>query len=705
MSNQYMELDQLLPHQALDILAQVAEPDYIPYLQDTWIATVEQSLLVSLFVPQKHRKGRRQKQISEQFQQLVQERCEAITGQPPLNDVHLPDTKLSLQEGAGQLIYRTHDQKWQKELDFVAGEYLLVGIDKQIAETAELFEQLRVHATQTETSISIVGDKTYTIFHVADDQARGSTFSGLEAAGLLKDWVLLYALQNGAYRLFVPPTLWPKPEAVATFCYLLQNSPQLFSNHPPRLDHKLLAALVQEPEINAVTLLFLRNLLFADRVKLSPSVAKYARFTICELADSPQKMEQLHEEIQSLEHKVGYRLELRKTRFKENIEAERERLQREWHELEYEIELLNAYKLPHPLLLRFTSSQLTAFGDFLSRLPGTTLRDGKLLYGFQATDQHPQGLHFIYLDPMIVKQPDLDPLLNWRHLDAKRPMRFWLDPFWAIHYNDKNQSKLFVPEHTTLFPAIHDWNVEAGEMDDYLQKVINHWLQEQSGTGSFQDKSVPQIPIYIFDGPTDTWGDMDVYILDRAAFEPLQTHLGWLNDNLVLQKARVVKAEMTEVAADLVWASIAQQVSQRKDEVKQTFAATSSQLTQGIAEHTAVLMKTLTDKLEQLQAATNTQRQAIGELQIRLDQMTALYHQLADTVQQAQKSEAAIRDQMSSFQQTEKALKEEVEEFRQKVKETIEQVSQEIDDLVTELKETYQREDKRLHNLRWSRRR
>jgi hypothetical protein len=699
MPEQYLEFDELKPEQALDIVAQAVDPIYLDFLRRVRIAMAEHSFRVSLFAPQSY--GRGQKQISAQFQQLLQARCEAVAGRPPRMGVQLPEGALPLPEGATQLLYWTHDNKWQRELDVVAAEVLLVGIEQP--DTAELIEQLRIHATYSKVNKSVTPDKAYTIFHVADDQTRGSTFSGLRAAGSFAGWYLLKSVANEDHRLFLPPDIWPRPEATAAFCRLLQNAPQLFSPQPPRSDHKLLAALIQQPESGGVLLLFLRNLFFTDQDELSPSVAGYTQFAICSLADSPQQMKQLHDEIQSLKPQVGYRLELRVTRFKERAEVERERLLREWHELNYEMELLNAYNLCRPALLRFTAAQLAAMGDYLSRLPGKTLRDGKLLYGFQATDSDPDGLHFLYVDPMVVKEPDLDPLIKWSALDAERPMRFWPDPFWAQHYSSNNHSLLFVPEFTTLFPTVHDWNVEAGEMDAYLQKIIRHWLQEQPGADPYNKSPFPQRPIYVFDGPCDPWANIKIYILDLETFRPLHTYLGWLNDNLILQQGRPLEHVMTQVASDMVWADITQQTSRRKEQIEQEFIAVSSQLTQAVAGQTAALMQTLTAKLEQIQAAADNQRQTMGELQARLGRLIVLYRQVADAAQQAEQRETDIRQQMSEFQQTDKSIQDEIELFRRQAAETIEETSRQIDRLLAELRQSYEREEQKLYDLNRSR--
>lgn len=702
MAEMYIKSYDLHPEEALGILAQIESPLYLSYLKRIRVAVNTQSSFVFLFAPQSPSKDRGEKEKHVTFIQIFQKLHNAISGQPPQMNATLPNNTMPLQAGIIQLLAQTHKDKWQDDLNVVANERLLVG--KNQPDIAELSEKLRIHATKTKINISITSDETYTIFYIMDDQSRGSTFSGLVAAGLFIGWHLLQAVTCEEYRLFLPTDIWPKPEVLANFCRLLRNSPQLFSPTLPRPDNKTLGGIIRQPDGGEMTLIFLGNLLFTDLDELSPSVAGYTRFTVCNLTDSAEKMKQLYDEIQSLEQRVGYRLELRATGVKEEIVVEQGRLLEEWHKLNYEIKLLEAYNLARPILLRFTSAQLAAFGDYLSRLPGKILRDGNLLYGFQATDRNPTGFHFLYVDPIAVKEPDMDPLIRWLRLDFGRPMRFWLDPFWAKHYyNNKNRSKLFVPEYTTLFPTAHDWNVETGQMDVYLQKIIKRWLQDQ-GNNHFHHNLYPHSPVYVFDGEVDVWGELDIYILDLDDFQPLYTKLGWLNDHLSLRQVWDIELTVASVAADAIWQKTAEQISQRRNETAQAFDSDALQVSQAMAEKTAVLMSALTNKLELLQKAAGKQRERIGELQVQLDRLNALYSQVAGTVGQAQDTENAIHEQMKDFHREEKTIRDEVAEFQQKAQEATENVGQQIDELVAELKRAYQREEEKLYNLNRRRR-
>lgn len=689
MPEQYREFDELKPAQALEIMAQAAGSGYLDLLQHVQIAMTEQSRRVSLFVPESYRGS--QKQFGIQF---LQAQFEAITGRSPRIGVSLPEGTLLVSSGVAQLLYLTHNEMRQKELEVVTAEYLLVGIEQQ--DTAELTEQLRIHATHLEVAKGEASGRTCTVFHVVDDKTRRSTFSGILAAGLFANWHLLKTISCEDYNVFLPLDIYPEPEALSSFCRLLKNAPSLFSQQPlcPDPDHKLLAALTPYPDSGRVELLFLRSLCFDDQLLLSPSVARYTHFSICDLADSPEKMRQLHDEIESLEPRVGHRLELRATRFREEVDVERERLRRELRELRYELELVDVYNLSRPKLLRFTAAQLSTMGRWLSELPGEMLRDGSLLYGFQATDRNPDGLHFVYINPTI-KEPDWDPTSVGSRLDSERPMRFWLDPFWAHYYSSKNRSHLFVPEFTTLFPSVHDWNVGNGEMDAYLQRAIRHWLLERTGTDLYAQQPFPKIPIYIFDGPCDIWGDIEIFVLDLTTFRPLNTYLSWLNDNLRLQQARVVEPIMEQVAADIVWTNIAKQTRQHKGEVERDFVATSSQLTQSIAGQTAILMQALTQKLGQLQAAAEKQRQAISDLRVRLDQITAL----VSITQQVERREVNVRQRMDEFRQTHRSVRDEVESFQRSAAKAIDETNSEIDRLLLELTQAYEREERKLNSL------
>ncbi len=82
---------------------------------------------------------------------------------------------------------------------------------------------------------------------------------------------------------------------------------------------------------------------------------------------------------------------------------------------------------PRPQLLRFTQAGLPALADALGSYPQPVIRDGLMQYAFQSTKRHPNGLHYLLIDPKAVKS-ELNPLSLLSSVNGDT-VRFHLDTF------------------------------------------------------------------------------------------------------------------------------------------------------------------------------------------------------------------------------------------------------------------------------------
>jgi hypothetical protein len=121
-------------------------------------------------------------------------------------------------------------------------------------------------------------------------------------------------------------------------------------------------------------------------------------------------------------------------------------------------------------------------------------------------------------------------------------MRYQVDPLWAQYYlSHSSGSLVFVPEGCTLYPPMHDWEME--NPDDYLRNIMGHWFHGKHGV-----PDIPQKPIYIFDGEARPGRKISISVLDREAFVPLKQKLGWINDNLMVLESYPVEEIISGLA-------------------------------------------------------------------------------------------------------------------------------------------------------------
>jgi hypothetical protein len=123
-------------------------------------------------------------------------------------------------------------------------------------------------------------------------------------------------------------------------------------------------------------------------------------------------------------------------------------------------------------------------------------------------------------------------------------MRFWLDPTWGRHYHDEGGAAgcVFVPEQTALAPPLHTWI--PGDMDEHLRRVF---ARPPACTESAAASSSSYV--YVLDrGPGNT-DVLELTVLERDAFKPIDASVNWLNDNIIVADRLDVAHLLREAAA------------------------------------------------------------------------------------------------------------------------------------------------------------
>lgn len=453
----------------------------------------------------------------------------------------------------------------------VAGtdEWLLLGFGLSDERAATLVEDVRFHATHFRIGTATdTARRSVLALHIKDDAARGASFKALREAGALEDTVILRAaIVDGRY-LFIPEDVRPGIRALQDFLRIVLSDGPSFGLPDRAGEADMILAVREEPgpegQPPTAVVYALETVEFEDEAVVAPTALGYATLALNPLDADRERLEALTEAIQMADPQVGYRLELRGGHKVDTTEAERVRLMEQIADLEYRLAYLNAVSDPRPVLLRYDGSQIAALADAIRSFPESDLRNERVLYGFQATEDNPGGWHFLYFDPRAAVMTEPYPVWRWEREGAPN-MRFWLDPYWARYYaNAGNQSYIFVPEGQALFPALHGWEPE--DMDSYMRTMLRRWFRDDDAI-----TRMPGRPVYVFDGEASPDAEIRVQVLDLAAMQPVGLVLGWLNDNLVIRNGLNIEKELKGAAADMAWSKIA-------DDMKTEFVGRQTEL-------------------------------------------------------------------------------------------------------------------------------
>jgi hypothetical protein len=647
-SDYYLGLS-LQPTEALQLIADVAGEIDLVHLSalQTEITHGELSTEAAILVPDTRTQigSRRQyKEQEEAFDRLIARSQELFP--PELFPSRAPQRRLrqedasSLASGLVQMLEYSGAQK--EHVTPEPGTFLVVAQGMDVTRATAICSDLRFHATHsrfavTEARIDESDEwQRCFLFHIRDDRDRRSSFGSAVAGNFFGDCAVLSAYSTGGRLIFLSGDVTPAAAALSHFSRIVQAAPQLFGGNGAVADHELLLASHRPASQNgakpAAFVWYLAHLPFQSCVALEPRrTPQQADFKVVKLTVSDGILTSLRVRIAEAarrpEEYVGYKLELRPTRYREWSDVAYEKLQTEVINLEYQLAYMESIARPRPKLLRFTQRQLPALADLLRSYPLSTLRRGDLLYGFQANDDGREGFHFLFIPPNVVNGR-ADPLHRWEYLDHS-PMSFWLDPFWGKYYHQSpTQSLIFVPEQTTLFPSMHDWDVD--NMDSYLREMMGRWFHGQHGVAA-----IPEQPIYIFDGIAKPGERIRISVLDYKAFQPLTTQLGWINDNLVAMDGIKIEPLIRQMARDLARSELAQNVQQRAEDAESSLATSAEEIRQKLASHTTDLTESVTQELKRMIAETEESARLLQELDWRLKRLRQLHVEMTALAENA----------------------------------------------------------------------
>jgi hypothetical protein len=426
--------------------------------------------------------------------------------------------------------------------------------------------------------------------------------------------------------------------------------------------------------------LYLGELRFFRQELFTRRKVDRARFEYLLLKESQKALDGLAAAIQKAKPYVGYRLELQDTKFLAKNQLER--LLDQKARIEHNIAYLQSITIPQPVLMRFTQEQLPALAAQIRSFPMHILHDGRLKYGFQAFDNEPAGYHFILIDLRETGRNELDPLPLWQDLDIDvLHMRFRLDPFWAFHYYEAGgDSMVFVPEGCALFPPIHDW--ERGNMDQSLREIIGHWFHQR-----LKGQAIPARPIYLFDGAPGKESPIHISVLDQDRMEPLHMRLGWINDNLLITHALEKENLMKEMAKDITWGELAQQIKINTEKTRRDFSEAALATNQHIAKTTNEMTRVLTSVIDRVVKETFRMTQKIRRMNQRLQEWDKMLEDMEEMLQEVREQKQKTTQRMGAakneFWRMEQQIQREIQASGRRRKELEGKIVEEVQKLHT----------------------
>jgi hypothetical protein len=483
---------------------------------------------------------------------------------------------------------------------------------------------------------------------VKADGPKRSSFRALVASGYYEDLPTLRAFSTANGKVFLPDRVTPDAHALHTFSQIADRGAHLFGGLRENASHGLLIAAGGHVPDGAAdrsgSIWYLRLLSFQDFVVLQPPRPDEAtHFENVSLKSSKDVLDWLKNRIidaaQNKHELIGYTMELRTTRYINPDDRKLERLRQKEADIREEINWVSSIAQPRPHLLRFTQNQLTAMVDVLRSYPMSALSNGQLLYGYTSDQITPEGHHYLYIRPQLIRIHG-DPMARWENLNDS-PMRFWIDPFWGDHYFGVSRSQVFVPQNSSLFPAIH--TEKAEEMDKYLEMIMKRWYH-----GKGPVLSVPETPIYVFAPLPGDENKVRVSLLNFKGLKPLKAQLGWLNKTLEIMDDQGTKDFIEKVSVIHKRESILSNLTKEAAEADRCFKATAESVRVQIARHTEDLTELVTEELNQVIIETQDTTTGLKDLDKRLRDLRDLcvdLENLADaSKREVSSTEAKIRE-------------------------------------------------------------
>lgn len=683
MADFYFSLVEMSPVETLQLLSAFTEDKKgdPAYLADTFLSIAATALGVNVdlhLVDSTSRFGKKEQQRNmNALLDLYAER----KGRQAIRVKELPLEYDAFVNALPQLLITSASGDSVSEPEPHIAMYVAEGID--IERVGEIADDLQRYAT----ACHIAATASSYYFFVHGDPRRNSALQAAEAGRFFSDLRRLdthsVTVQQRSFQLFCPPTLDLGYHAAQAFCTFALTASSLWEQADHTIADGPLVAIERGAD-GQLRVHYLGRLRWLHDTDLSPETMRVESAEIVSLQNSTKAMRKLRDVIKTVDERIGYRLELRRTRYRDPSETQRQQLELRRIEIDNQLAYIDSLLKKRPRLLRFTQQQLPALADLLRSLDVRLLRDGSLRYGFQASrprraeidagaDFYPEGVHYLLVGPQV-SQSQISRL-SWWDRDQNQPMSYWLDPFWARYYHrHENDCLIFTPEKTLLYPLMHSWSdtqfdeeiarfarQQTTKMDAYMRELLS---DEFTGArGSF---SIPAQPIYVFSGETGPDSILSLWVLDEAEFVPLITKLGWLNDNLALLDPEEVADFIGDMADETKQADLKQRLTLRAKSAEKELVTTTRSVGETFNQMLSGLPRTLTETFDNLISEAQNLTADAHALNERLTEMRHLYVAMekstTDTEHRIEDTDRRINEQLEQHyrfwtQRVEKSIK------------------------------------------------
>jgi hypothetical protein len=524
------------------------------------------------------------------------------------------------------------------------------------------------------------------LLHVLVDRGRHSGFSGLEALGLFEAWQSLSAYESEGCRLFLSAGMSLARDLLSPLWRLMSNdnAASLLALAPqgPR-DERFYVLCRTDDDVNGFKRILLPPHAFVDSIEVGFALDTSVRVsTLFRRDDPPSLAQHLREQAPSR----GYRLTLESTRAIEEAGRDLDRLRSQQTYLAQRVAYAESIHRPRPHLLRFNPRQLAALAHTIYSFAPASLfsTTPHIRYAFRATPQEPAGLHYLWIDPEAVRRtPDPLPLY-----ENTPPMRFWLDPTWGRHYHDEGGAAgcVFVPEHTALAPPLHAWI--PGDMDEHLRRVFASAFaaaplppsrealrrtSRRDGLGSGPTVAAGAGSyVYVLDREPGDTGTLELTVLARDAFKPIDGSVNWLNDNITvagrLDVAELLRDTAATARADLLATDAVDAASAARRDFLRDAARTRERFMKDLDAVISSINRCTFDVLQRAHLAIDGMKGLDNDMD-----------SLAD-IRERSKGIASVSDLLNGIDGVTRALRDRVSALEREVGEALRQADAQSDD-------------------------
>ncbi len=448
------------------------------------------------------------------------------------------------QEMLSHIIHRD----WVNEDDAVArqGEKMIATARMGNAALISLLDKINTHATSCRASNfgSDMADG-FTLFHLRDDPARGSTllaflkaYSGLEAP-------VLSAYHTEFGTVFLPKA--PPRDALAAVAYIMDRAPELFG-FAPKSDTVgapsplLFALLEHDPDEdtggqNRDTCLDLRNSrffgsqVFADHVR--PVMT-----TALPRANPEQSIADLRRHLHSGNGRFAHALQLRtdpdELMARDDL-VDLSILKGERKALDLQIRHIEAGLPAQAVLIRVADEGLPEVIHFLRGLVARNDSWEGVSYKLEHPREDPKTRrHVFHFSAELAKDISIYSRLHHK-VDIE-----WFrgDQNWTRIYGAFSRIQVMVPWKTALHPLPHSW--DGDQIDSYLAEMVSLWSDNKITLPPGKDH------VLVFHPQAGEGGDkvaVDVYM--EGDFQKIEGRtISWLN---AVQARLSGAADMSEI--------------------------------------------------------------------------------------------------------------------------------------------------------------